>query len=208
MGIRENYESAARAFAALVRRLPDDGWEAPGLGVWDRRALVGHTVAAALTTVSTNVDRPAEPVAVHSPEGYYAQARSVDRSIYQAAVEAGTAGAGEAGEALGADPAATVDRLVDEAIAKLAAADDDDVLETAAGGMRLSCYLPTRTFELAVHSLDLAGGAGVPARLPDAVLAEAAVLGARIAVAVGDGALVLRALTGRAALPDGFSVLC
>ncbi|MGH4025105.1 MAG: maleylpyruvate isomerase N-terminal domain-containing protein [Pseudonocardiaceae bacterium] len=206
MGVRENYVSAARAFADLVRRLPDDEWDAPGLGVWNRRALVGHT-GTALTTVSTNVDRPAESVAVHSPEGYYALARSIDRSTFQAAVAAGTEGAREAGDALGAYPAATVGRLVDEAIAKLAAADDDDLIETAAGGMRVSCYLPTRTFELAVHSLDLAGGAGVPAPVPDAVLAEVAALGARIAVAVGDGALVLRALTGRATLPDGFSVL-
>ena len=39
------------------------------------------------------------------------------------------------------------------------------------------------------------------------VLAEAAALSARTAVAIGQGELVLRALTGRADLPPGFSVV-
>jgi hypothetical protein len=75
------------------------------------------------------------------------------------------------------------------------------------GGMRLVTWLPTRTFELAVHSLDIAAATGVPADLPVTVLADAAALAARIAAATGNGRTILSALTGRGALPDGYSVV-
>ena len=65
----------------------------------------------------------------------------------------------------------------------------------------------TRTFELAVHGLDIAGAAGLSASLPSDVLAEAAALAVRLGVEVGDGATVLLALTGRRAVPEGFCVL-
>ena len=73
--------------------------------------------------------------------------------------------------------------------------------------MRLDTWLPTRTFELAVHSLDIAAATGVSAGLPAVVLADAAALAARIAVAMGNGPTVLRALTGRGVLPEAFSVV-
>ena len=62
-------------------------------------------------------------------------------------------------------------------------------------------YLPTRTFELAVHSLDIAGALGISLELPDDVLADALALASRITVASGRGSAVLLALTGRAGLP-------
>ncbi len=67
---------------------------------------------------------------------------------------------------------------------------------------------PTRTFELAVHSLDIAGAADIQCTLPDEVLGEATVLAARIATAIGEGqTLLLLSLTGRTALPPSFSVV-
>jgi hypothetical protein len=97
--------------------------------------------------------------------------------------------------------------LIGRATATLATVGDADVVDTPIGGMRVRDWLPTRTFELVVHGLDVAAAAGVEYHLTPAVLAEAAALSARIAVAAGDGALVLRALTGRATLPPGFSVV-
>ncbi len=73
-------------------------------------------------------------------------------------------------------------------------------------GIRLSAYLQTRVFELTVHSLDIAAAAGITADLPPEALEAAAVLAARISVALGQGETVLRALTGRAPLPCPFSV--
>jgi hypothetical protein len=74
-------------------------------------------------------------------------------------------------------------------------------------GIRLHTYLPTRTFELAVHSLDIARAVGISLVLPSDALAEAMVLAGGIAVAAGQGETVLLALTGRTALPPSFSVV-
>ena len=65
----------------------------------------------------------------------------------------------------------------------------------------------TRTFELAVHGIDIARAVGIPFASPGEVLDEATVLAARIGVAIGDGETVLLSLTGRTALPPLFSVV-
>jgi uncharacterized protein (TIGR03083 family) len=209
MTVRENYLLAADAFAALIDRLPGDGWDAPALGEWNLRDLVGHTTAAALTTVVAALDRPAEVEAIPSAEGYYAFARSVDPATYQAVAEAATKQARDDGAALGDQPAHAIRALLEEVATTLALVDDDTLVQIhpLVGGMRLAAWLPTRTFELAVHSIDIATATGVPADLPDAVVTDATVLAARIAIATGDAPAVLRALTGRAPLPENFSVL-
>jgi hypothetical protein len=74
-------------------------------------------------------------------------------------------------------------------------------------GIRLHSYLPTRTFELAVHGLDIARAVGISYTPPAEVLEEATVLAARIAAAEGHGPTVLLALTGREELPRSFSVV-
>jgi hypothetical protein len=81
------------------------------------------------------------------------------------------------------------------------------VIETIAGPMRLDEYLPTRTFELVVHGVDIGRATGLVAAYDEVVLAEATVLAARVAVRTGAGVDVLLALTGREALPAGFSVV-
>ena len=50
MDNRPLYFAAAEAFIALVERVPGDAWQRAGLGVWDVRALVGHT-SRSLSTV-------------------------------------------------------------------------------------------------------------------------------------------------------------
>lgn len=207
MGVGETWTSAAHAFAELVEQLPVDRWEAPGLGVWSLRDLVGHTSSAGLGAVIETLDRPASSEDITSPEGYYALAKSVDRATYQAAVASSIQDAQQQGERLGDHPGIAVQLLVDQAIAKLDTAEGDILIDSAAGGMRLHTWLPTRTFELAVHSLDIARAAGLPALLPDRVIADATVLAARIAIATGDGPSLLLAMTGRAALPREFSVV-
>ena len=113
----------------------------------------------------------------------------------------------QAGRDLGDDPAATVDRLVERVRSELAGT-DDRLIEVIGGlGIRLHTYLQTRTFELAVHGLDIAGAAGIRFTLPDEVLGEATVLAARIATAIGEGQTVLLSLTGRTALRPSFSVV-
>ena len=203
MDERDVFAAAAAAFAALAGRIQPGQWDQPGLGDWDIRSLAGHT-SRSLTTVLGYLDQPAERTAIATSEQYYAWARAAAASLgAEAVAERGR----QAGRELGADPAASVRRLAAEAVRRVRSTAGDPVITTLGGGMRLSDYLPTRTFELAVHGLDLAAAAGVPAGLPPAVLRAAADLAARIAVVLGDGPLLLRALTGREPLPGGFSVV-
>ncbi|MCY0904405.1 maleylpyruvate isomerase N-terminal domain-containing protein [Arthrobacter sp. H14-L1] len=200
--VTSTYRSAAFCFADLVARIPEDGWANAGLGVWDLRALVGHA-GRALSTVTAYLRQPATSEAVTSPEGYFALVgRATQSSSPDAVAERGR----QAGRQLGADPAAAIMVLVEESLHALENS-GDALIETIAGGMYLRNYLPTRTFELAVHSLDTAAAAKVAVTMPAQVLLEVTGLAARIAVDRGDGVSILTALTGRRRLPDGFTVV-
>jgi hypothetical protein len=100
-----------------------------------------------------------------------------------------------------------VSELLDDVTGRLAEHGDEDVLTTIAGPMRLRDYLPTRTFELVVHGLDIGRATGLPHGYDEASLAAAASLAATVGVRLGQGEDLLLALTGRAPLPAGFSVV-
>ncbi|WP_319456647.1 MULTISPECIES: maleylpyruvate isomerase N-terminal domain-containing protein [unclassified Mycobacterium] len=197
------FASAARAFAHLVRQLPGSGWDGPGLGDWDLRALVGHT-SRSLITVSTYLQTTAEREDVTSPADYYVKIRDYASTLGAAdIIERGR----QAGRELGADPAATIDGLVERALSDLDGVGDPLIAVIGGLGIRLNHYLPTRTFELAVHGLDIARACSIAPVLPDDVLAEATALATRIGVALGQGESMLLALTGRGRLPAEFSVV-
>lgn len=196
---RQAFADAAEWFTATAA-LVDGRWHEPGLGEWDVRSLVGHT-SRALLTVETYLGRPAEVVEVESAAGYYDATRAL-------AVGPGVAERGrEAGAALGADPAAAVAAIVARVLPVVAACDGTEVITTIAGGMRLSDYLPTRTFELVVHTADLGAAIGVPVEVPPVPAAQALDLVSRLAVTQDLAGQLLRAATGREGLPPGFSVL-
>lgn len=175
-------------------------WDSPGLGEWDVRSLVGHTSRSFLT-VEMYLDRPAEAVDVDSATDYYRATR-----VISAGPEV-TARGHDAGIALGTDPAAAVAEIADRVVALVDRKDGTELLTTVAGGMRLRDYLPTRTFELAVHTADLAVALGVEPDVPATAAAHALDLVARLAVTEGLAGPLLLAATGRAALPAGFTVL-
>src|SRR5689334_3632831 len=53
---------ASRLFADTVALVPDEAWDAPGLGKWSVRELVAHTNRANTTIVEyVEHPRPAEP---------------------------------------------------------------------------------------------------------------------------------------------------
>lgn len=197
------FASAAGSFATLVRGIPRGRWDGPGLGDWDLRSLVGHT-SRSLITVSTYLHTTVEREDIATPAEYYARvnpsALGLDSS---AVVERGR----QAGRDLGDDPAAAVDELVQRVLSELASAGDPLIQVIGGLGIRLHTYLPTRTFELAVHGLDIAGAVGLPHGLPAGVLEAATLLAAQTAAATGYGETVLLALTGRGALPPSFSVV-
>jgi uncharacterized protein (TIGR03083 family) len=195
------YAAAAHAVADMVGRLPQDGWDRPGLGDWTVRDLVGHT-SRALITVVEYFARPVADERLTDPADYYAGIRSTPTDA-AAITERGR----QAGRDLGNDPAARFNELVDQATAVVDRTDPDLVVHTIAGGMRTAAYLPTRTFELVVHGMDIARATGVDYAPPLEAIEEAAVLAARVAVKTARGAELLLALTGRQPLPTRFTVV-
>ncbi len=197
------FESAARAFAGLVGRIPEDAWDGPGLGDWDLRALVGHT-SRSLVTVSTYLQTSAEREDVATPQEYYAR---ITDYMSNAGAEAITERGRQAGRDLGTDPVRAIDEMVDRVMGEIEAT-GDPLIEVIGGlGIRLHTYLPTRVFELAVHGLDIARATGLSYELPTDVLGAATVLAAKIGVETGRGDTVLMSLTGRETLPSSFSVV-
>ena len=194
------YLDAARMFAGLARRIDPEAWRGPGLGGWDLRALVGHT-SRSLVTVLTYIEQPAETEAIASARDYYALIAGLDIDPTDI-LERGR----QAGEQLGPDPASAIDELIEQVTARLDGVDENMLITTIGGGMRIAAYLPTRTFELAVHCLDIVAATGLELEMPESVLADATGLAVSVAVALGKGQTVLTALTGRRDLPPGFSV--
>ena len=195
----EHFAEAAAAYADLVAAIRPDQWAGPGLGEWDLLALVGHT-SRSLITVETYLGQPAATEQLTSPAAYLAAVAAVDHA---SVVDRGRA----AGAALGEDPATAVRDLVDRVV-PLVGGDHDPLITTILGGMRLRQYLPTRTFELVVHGLDIARAAGLPAPGYSAgTLTAALELATAAAVLGGRGPELLLALTGRTTLAPGFSVV-
>jgi uncharacterized protein (TIGR03083 family) len=202
-GAVATFASAAHSFAALVHDIPADRWDGPGLGEWDLRALVGHA-SRSLITVSTYLSHAAEREDVTSPQDYYAQIREYASKVGAADI---TERGRQAGRDLGDDPSATVDGLVHRVLDDLSDAGNPLIAVIGGLGIRLHNYLPTRTFELAVHGLDIARAVDISFPMAADALEEATALAARIAVAVGHGETALLALTGRAELPASFSIV-
>ena len=198
--MRDAFVGAVDYFIATVARVPADGWDRPGLGEWSVRALVGHT-SRALLTVETYLAAGAARVDVPGPVEYFLVALAT--ADHGAIAERGR----QAGAALGDDPAGAVRALTERVVARVQCAADTDLVGTPAGGMTLIAYLPTRVFELAIHTLDLAVALGVAASLPDATAAVTLDLVAALARRRGRDTELLLAATGRGALPTGYTVL-
>lgn len=185
------YLEAGEAFVDLVGRLAPDSWAEPALGVWDLRGLVGHT-SRALLTVPYYLAHPADTVACATAAEYFAASRTFGDPNAIAARGV------DAGEALGADPArAVMDALARARDSLAAVRGSNPIIETAGGGMHLHAYMPTRTFELVVHSSDIAAASGVAYQAPDSALAATLAVTAELSRISGVGLDLVRQLTGR-----------
>lgn len=193
------FAAAADWFLETVAKV-GDRWDHPALGEWDVRALVGHASRSFLT-VESYLAEPPEDVVIGSTADYYRATRELARG--PGPVERGR----QAGTALGADPLAPVTEVAGRVRALLAGTDGNELLTSIVGGMRLADYLPTRTFELAVHTADLASALGVPVLPPPLAAREAMAIVTELAVGDGSAGALLLAATGRSGLPPGFSVL-
>ncbi|WP_238420366.1 maleylpyruvate isomerase family mycothiol-dependent enzyme [Gordonia sp. 'Campus'] len=188
-----DFRSGADHFVRLVDMIDDNRWDGPGLGDWSLRSLVGHT-GRSLTTVVTYLAESASTIDLDSTAAYYAsiQGYGDPASVLQRGVDAGLA--------LGDDPRSSVKALRARALDELDGVDDRP-LATPFGGIMLSHYLPTRTFELAVHGLDISRAIGADVALPASVLASALSTAAATAARTGQGEQALLTLTGRSSEP-------
>ena len=196
---RGAFEEAAGWFVATAADV-GDRWDAPGLGEWDVRALAGHA-SRSFVTVEAYLARPPEQVEVESAALYYRATRSLARGP-------GVAQRGiDAGQALGDDPAAAVAELADRVTALVWRSTGEERMTTIAGGMRLHDYLPTRTFELVVHTCDLATALDLPLTPPPLAARHAMHLVSELLVDDAHAGEALLALTGRRSPPPDFSVM-
>jgi uncharacterized protein (TIGR03083 family) len=196
---REAFEQAAAWFRVVVDRV--ERWDGPGLGEWTVRDLVGHT-SRSLVTVESYLDAEPGEVTLASPVAYYEAVLDAPAAALGDVTERGRV----AGRNLGPDPVAFLADLEERTRAKVAAAPDDAFVGTPFGGARLLDYLPTRTFELVVHTCDLARALGAPMDPPPIAAAQTLEIVAELALADGIAGPLLLVATGRA-MPSGFSVL-
>jgi uncharacterized protein (TIGR03083 family) len=199
--IREAYQQAAQFFVDTVAQVQDTQWEQIGLGEWTVRDLVGHTNRA-LLTVETYLATPATTAELQRPVEYFLRAAT---ALGDPAAVA--ARGREAGKALGAAPLATVRHTAQRVLQQVDVASDAALLKTPVGGMRLLDYLPTRVFELTIHTLDLASAAALAMTPPEAAARVTGALVVELALSGKKIAPLLRTATGRGPLPIGFSVL-
>lgn len=198
--VRSAFEQAAGWFV-LTAAAGVDCCEARALGDWTVRDLIGHT-SRALITVENYLDKEVAAVEINSSVEYF---RAASASIGDPAAVA--LRGRDAGAALGPDVGAAVEKVADRVLARVRTEKPDALVVTPVGGMRLIDYLPTRTFELTVHTSDLAVALGQPLDLPPTAAAESfSVLGG-LAAQSGTAGPILLAATGRRALPSGFTVL-
>ncbi len=165
------------------------------------RDLVGHT-SRALLTVETYLGKPVAAVEVTSPVDYFRLSLASvgdPAAVAQRGRDAGTVLGDEVPQAIGA--------IADRVRARVRAASEDDLVATPVGGMRLADYLPTRIFELTVHTCDLATALGEQFEVPQAAGVESLSLVGELAARAGRAGPLLRAATGRGGLPNGFTVL-
>jgi uncharacterized protein (TIGR03083 family) len=197
---REALAQSIRFFLDTVERVRPEDLERPGLGVWSVRELISHATRGMLT-IETGLQSPADSVTTEDPASYFLAALSAS-DAHERVAERGRQAAAE----FGPDPRSIAAETAERVLALVSAAADDRLITTYGGGMRLGDYLPTRVFELTVHSLDLAAALGLEVEPPAAALRVSLGIAQEVALRRGRGAALLRAVTGRAGLTAGFSI--
>ncbi|MGC8461482.1 MAG: maleylpyruvate isomerase N-terminal domain-containing protein [Candidatus Dormibacteria bacterium] len=206
---RTPFIHAANGLVELVKQIPSQSWDTQALGVWTLRDLVGHACRA-ITTVEEYLAQNVEgPIIMDSAEYFLlALANSSDPERKRKQDAAIAARGIEAGQRLGSEPHSRIAKIAERVCEKVSSTDGTVLLGTPVGPMPLSAYLPTRTFELAVHGCDIAHVLSIPPpKLLDESIASACELAGRIASHRENAAAILLLMTGRTGVPEGTSVL-
>ncbi|MEF2977009.1 maleylpyruvate isomerase family mycothiol-dependent enzyme [Subtercola sp. YIM 133946] len=202
MGNVAKFHQAAEAFIELVRLIRPEQWDEHALGSWSVRSLVGHTTRAILTVETYLGHDEVSRVGLPTAEDYYA----LIYTDFADPVSVAARGV-EAGVWLGDDPVQQITDALQRASDAIASAPAGRVVSVGGHGIELTQYLRTRIFELVVHSIDIGRAIGQPHGQSVECITDATSLAARIGARAGSGEEILLALTGRAPLPSGFSVV-
>ena len=184
---KEHFAQAIRFFLNVVAQIPEEDWNRTALGVWSVRDLIGHT------------SRAIALVDVYATEGTMRNRFGTVEGIADRARQAG--------QALGSNPIATLNRLADRVLSLVERLPDDHIMHTPGGVQELSRYLRTRVTELTIHTLDLAKALGIEAEPPEECLCETLYVLSNYTISRKVGVEVAFALTGRTPLPSGFTVV-
>ena len=198
--IKEAYLESAEFFAKLVDGVDIDAWEDHALGQWTLRDLAGHTYRSISTVVGYS-EKPAPQVDVESPVAWILNVRQ--NANPDRVAELGRS----AGLEIMDSPTMMVRGFLNMAKERVNDLDDDFILATPQGGMRLVDYLQLRIMELVIHGGDFARALGVEATPPASGMQVALQVLTGVAVAEGRGPDLANALTGRSALPIGYNLL-
>ena len=198
--IREAYLESAEFFAGLVDGVDTDAWEKHALGQWTLRDLAGHTYRSISTVVGYS-EKPAPKVDVESSTHWIVNVRQ--NANPDRVAELGRS----AGLEIMDNPQMMVRGFLNMARDRVTDLDEDFILATPQGGMRLIDYLQLRTMELVIHGGDFARALGVEATPPVSGMQVALQVLTGVAVAEGRGPDLASALTGRSALPIGYNLL-
>ena len=195
------FHEASDWFLAVVRSIDRVQWDDAGLGEWNVRELVGHASRAYLTI--EEYLQPVGSIDVESAADYFR------RAIPGPEVNLDIAARGRAeGASLGDDPVGFVEARAARAFAVIEQAPVGAVCVSRGGTLSLADFLATRVVELTIHGLDLVVALdldGILAEPPEPASRVALIVLAALAAQPSSSAL-LRALTGRVALPQGYSV--
>jgi len=184
------FKAASGYFVRAVQLVPGTEWDAPGLGSWTVRELVGHANRAH-TTIEEYLAHPQPPEPLGSR--YFSDEAIAERGR-------------EAVVALGQDPKSAVDDTSRRVAGLVDETSPEATVGSPARTVTLRDYLPSRTAELTIHGLDVVEVLGLDLEPPSEALEESLVFMARLSVRKGSGRALLRAMSGRGALPSGYSV--
>jgi len=196
------FTRSAGSFLDLLAQVTAEQWDLPGLGSWSVRSLAGHTARAILTVETYLAHEEPGEVSIASAEDYYTTVYSQFTDA-AAVAERGV----EAGLWLGDDQVGRVSAALARTRTLIEKQPANRIVSIGGMGILLTEYLRTRVFEIVVHTIDLSRAIGLPARLPEMAITETLALACAAAAARGQSERLLMALTGREALPNGFTVI-
>lgn len=203
---RASFRASADAFITTVEQITPVDLARPGLGSWSVLELMAHATRAFLTirqmVAAGSSSTPPEGSRLLATPADYFLALPDDPVVHEQIAQRGV----EAVAALGADPVAGAVMIAREVLTQVEMTPDDALIVHSTGHADFIVYLPTRTLELVVHTVDLQRATGQEIRVDRVALQDTLHMLVDTADRADPVALLL-ALTGRQQLPASYNVL-